>query len=223
MNITDRKAGAAVLQSVLAALGASGRGQTTEAAQLRQAVGALSANAAEKVESFTFGADLRTCFARAVAAGATLSDMNLVRETAAGVIGQGAAVLAVTQTSIRFALIASCRILAATNFVSRQDIDDALTQIVPAFDAATEFAADRLDQVNFRALTALQAAVVRDLTQRARPLPRMVSYTLPRRLPVLALAQLFYGDGGRAGELVAENRGIVHPLFAPQSGRRLSA
>ncbi|WP_407529440.1 hypothetical protein [Methylobacterium oryzisoli] len=224
MTLTERRVAAADLRAILAALEAvAGAGRTLEAAELRRATGALAAEAEDRVEAFTFGASLAECFRLARAAGATLDAMDRVRASITPRISHGPASLAVLQTGIRLALITSARIVAATVFVSRQDVDAALARLVPAFDAATEFAADRLDQTNFRALTALQAALVRDLTQRARPLPRMVSYSLPRRRPALAIANLFYGDGSRVEELVAENRGMVHPLFAPASGRRLSA
>jgi prophage DNA circulation protein len=71
-------------------------------------------------------------------------------------------------------------------------------------------------------MLALHAAVTRDLTQRGRPLPRMVSYNTAASLPALALANRIYGDASRTDELIAENR-AVHPLFMPAAGRALTA
>jgi prophage DNA circulation protein len=90
-----------------------------------------------------------------------------------------------------------------------------------AFDISLDKAANDFDQVTVRALVSLRAAVMRDLTARARPLPKMVSFAFPRRQPALWIAQRLYGDGDRYAEVIAENA-AVHPLFMPAAGRALS-
>ncbi|GEP09805.1 hypothetical protein [Methylobacterium gnaphalii] len=223
MTYSQRRRAAAALQSVLEALIASGGDGAGQAgADLRRLCGALSGSAGDQVQAGTFGPPLRACFEAATAAGATLSGMDRVRAVAQSVTDSDLPVQRVAQTAARYALAQMARILAATTFTSRQDIDDALARVNVAFQLAEDFAAGRFDQRVWRSLTALHAAVVRDLTRRARPLPRMVTYAFGARLPLLALANRLYGDAGRSSELLAENRGVVHPLFMPADGRALS-
>jgi prophage DNA circulation protein len=68
----------------------------------------------------------------------------------------------------------------------------------------------------------LRSTVVRDLTQRARPLPAMVTFNLGPRLPALVIAQRLYADASREGELIQENA-VVHPLFMLGSGQALAS
>ena len=88
---------------------------------------------------------------------------------------------------------------------------------------AQDFAAAQFNNTVWRALLALHGAVVRDLGARARPLPRIVPYSVATRLPLLTLANRLFGDAGRSEELLAENRDTVHPLFMPADGRALSS
>lgn len=122
----------------------------------------------------------------------------------------------------RFALIGMARAFAATSFRSRDDVQIALGRANGAFAPAIEEAADEGDNVAYRDFVSLHAAVTRDLAQRGRPLPRMVDFRFPLRLPTLVLSQKLYGTGERADEIGAENK-VIHPLFAPAQGRALSA
>jgi prophage DNA circulation protein len=72
------------------------------------------------------------------------------------------------------------------------------------------------------ALITLHGAVANDLSTRALPLPAIVTYTFPQRMPALWIAQRLYQDATRTGDLIAENN-PVHPLFMPETGRALSA
>lgn len=63
-------------------------------------------------------------------------------------------------------------------------------------------------------LTALRAAVVRDLEQRGAQLPRLRSISFQQPLPALVVAQKLYGDASRADEVVSRNR-IEHPGRVP--------
>ncbi|OYZ03504.1 MAG: hypothetical protein B7Y42_00565 [Polaromonas sp. 28-63-22] len=65
-----------------------------------------------------------------------------------------------------------------------------------------------------RALSALRAAVVRDVTARAELLQQRASYTPQAVLPALVLAHRVYQDATRSDELVARNA-VVHPAFVP--------
>ena len=65
-----------------------------------------------------------------------------------------------------------------------------------------------------RALSALRAAVVRDVTVRAELLLQRATFTPRAVLPALLLAHRIYQDATRTDELVARN-GISHPAFVP--------
>jgi prophage DNA circulation protein len=122
---------------------------------------------------------------------------------------------------IEMTLAHAARVLANMRFVSRDQVDDIKKLVQVAFAPAEEQAADDMDQMTYRALIELHAAVIFFLTETARPLPRMLAWQFSQVLPTLTLAQRLYYDASRADELRAENR-IVHPAFAPRIGRALS-
>jgi len=224
MTFAQRRVAVAALKAVLDALLASGvDAASQDGAALRQLCGALSADAVGQVQAGTFGPPLGACFAAATAAGATFAGMDQVRQEAQAVTASDLPVQRVAQTAVRLALAEIARILATTTFTSRQDIDAALARVNAAFIPAEDFAAAQFNNVVWRALLASHGDVVRDLTARARPLPRIVTYSFGTRMPLLTLANRLFGDAGRADELLAENRDTVHPLFMPGSGRTLSA
>ncbi len=224
MTFAQRRVAVAALKAVLEALQASGvDAASQEGATLRQLCGALSEDAVGQVQGGTFGTPLRACFAAATAAGATFVGMDRVREAAQAVTVPDLPVQRVAQTAARFALVEMARIVAATTFTSRQDVEATLARVNAAFAPAQDFAAAQFNPVVWRALVASHADVVRDLNARARPLPRIVSYSFGTRMPLLTLANRLFGDAGRADELLAENRDTVHPLFMPPTGRTLSA
>lgn len=223
MTFAQRRVAVAALKAVLEALLASGvDAASQEGATLRQLCGALAADAVGQVQGGTFGTPLRTCFAAATAAGATFVGMDQVRQVAQGVTMPDLPVQRVAQIAVRLALSEMVNILAGTTFASRQDIDAALARVNLAFAPAEDFAAGRFNNTAWRALTAMHAACVRDLTARARPLPRIASYSFGTRMPLLTLANRLFGDAGRAEQLLAENRDVVHPLFMPDSGNAFS-
>lgn len=223
MTFSQRRRAVAALKEVLDALLAAGAPGTDQAgADLRRLCGALSADATGVVQAEAFAAPLRGCFAAATAAGATLDGMDRVRAVGQAVTDIDLPVQWIAQTAVRFALAEMVQILAATTFTSRQDVDAAQARVNAAFVPAEDFAAARFDNEVWRALTGAHAAVTRDLTARARPLPRIVPYAFGTRMPLLALANRLYGDAGRSGQLLGENRDTVHPLFMPAAGRALS-
>jgi prophage DNA circulation protein len=118
-------------------------------------------------------------------------------------------------------LVEQARILAATNFTSRQDVDRYFNAMHASFEQAETVAANNLDNVAYRALVKLHAAVTNDLANRSRPLPKMVTYTTATSKPALYLAQFLYQDPSRYQELIDENKPI-RPLFMPRVGQALS-
>lgn len=190
-------------------------------ADLRRAVGKLSADAESEIRDATFATSLAECFRLAREAGATFDAIDLIRQEAIGADPVSPAAVVVATAIVQQALVTLGAIVADTVFVSRQEVEQARSRISLAFDVAEEDAADERDPAAYQALVSLHAATVRDLTARARPLPRMIAYAFPTSMPVLWTANRLYGDGARYLELVAENA-MVHPLFAPAAGRALA-
>jgi prophage DNA circulation protein len=191
-------------------------------ADLRRACGDLVANAETYVRGAALSVPLLACFTQATAAGADLAGYDRVRAALLAEAPQGLAAIAVVQAALRFSLAQTARVAAALAFTSQQDVASVMTRLNAAFDGAETSAADEKDAANYRALIALHAAIVRHLADTERPLPRMVAYSFPTRLPALAMAQVIYADASRSDELVGENK-IVHPAFCPSSGQALSA
>lgn len=200
-------------------------GRTGESgAQLRFQCGQLVTNGGGYLHAggLTFWQALSNCFEAAPAAGATFAAMENVRAVAEAIIPIAPATIAVKNFSIRMALAEQARIIAATNYASREDVDRCYDQINASFDRAETVAADNLDNVAYSALLSIHAAVSNDLANRSRPLPRMTTYNFATRMPSLWMAQRLYYDPARGAELIAENKPI-HPLFMPSTGAALSS
>jgi len=210
----------AVLDAILAFCGA--RDLVAAGADLDAAVGDLRANAPRLLRQAALFSPLAACFSLAQQTGLTVDAVERLRVTIAGLAASDARSVLIRARALAFCCIQEARITAATAFASRTEIDRVLALVAGAFDVSQNAAADAGDAASYRALVGLRALMVRDLTQRSRPLPRLVTYTFGRGRSSLTLAQRLYGDAGRADELVAENE-IVHPLFAPRAGRALSA
>lgn len=194
-----------------------------QGAQARYVCGQLSVNGRSELNAggSQFWIDLAACFEAAQQAGATFETMDKVRTNAEALIVATPAGIAVKNFSVRMALAEQARILAATNFTSRQAIDLYFDQINASFDRAELVAADAQDNVAYTLLINIHAAISNDLANRSRPLPRMVSYSFPTGMPSLTLAQRIYYDPSRNDELIAENKPI-HPLFMPPTVNALS-
>ena len=222
MTLDEISEAKTILATMLSALGNTLAGATgTPAADLLYGIGDLEANADTYLRAGAIGAPLLACFNDAVAAGATIASMELVRLAMEAEVPQSVSAVALTNSGIRMALAAEVQILAATTFASRQDIDAALDALVAAFDPAVEYAADSGESAVFQALIAAQAASVTDLNSRAQSLPALVTYSFGRVMTSLALAQRLYGDASRADELCALNK-VVDPTFMPATGVALS-
>jgi prophage DNA circulation protein len=136
---------------------------------------------------------------------------------------------ATKDAGITFLLTALVQITSATEFVSREDVNSYLTRMLNAFTPAIEILADRGDVQTYREVLSLQAATVHDLTERARPLPTIITYQTNSPYPALKFANWRYPDSTRSPfdtdqrvtELIYENK-IVHPAFMPTQGRLLT-
>jgi len=210
----------AILDAILAFSGADDLG--TVGADLEAAVGDLRASAPRLLRHGGLHAQLLTCFDLARQTGMTFDTVERLRKTVAS-LGPADARSIVLQTySVAFCCIQEAAVVADTAFTSRDEVDRVTGLLAAAFSASQDAMATNGDAATYRALVSLRAAAVRDLTDRARPLPQLVTYVEAVSFSSLVLAQRRYGDASRADEIVAENE-VVHPLFMPLTGRVLSA
>ncbi len=223
MTIDDINEALAILKGMMTALqGSVPSAIGRPGATFRYACGDLLALASGYLQTAALGTPLLNCFTLAIAAGAKMLGMEAVRQAILAESPTGQAGIMVTTAGIRFALIAETRILAATTFISSNDVFSALAMISAAFDDAEAYSADNHDPATYQALIGLGAAITRDLTTRAAPLPRLTTYAFPRGTTSHVQAYRLYGDAGRADELRAENH-VIHPAFMPASGRALAS
>ena len=109
----------------------------------------------------------------------------------------------------RAATLTAARLVAETDWVSRQDAEAAGNDTLALIDAQMTTAEPISDAV-YTALVTLRAAVSEDLRTRAVALPGMTSYTPQRTLPALVVAHRLYGDATRADEIAVRNN-VPHP------------
>lgn len=204
-------------------------------AELQFMCGELIANAAtEFAASFptalsttpapagTFWGDFTACFDQAQFAGTTFVQFETIRILAEAATPVSAAAISVRNFSVRMALVEEARILAATTFASRNQINRYVDLVRENFEAAILVAAGNMDNVAYQALLSLQNAVVNDLSTRALQLPRLINYSTPRRTGALYLSQRIYQDPTRVLEILNEND-VIAPNFCPQQLQVLSS
>ncbi|UXF57498.1 DNA circularization N-terminal domain-containing protein [Chromohalobacter phage YPCBV-1] len=109
----------------------------------------------------------------------------------------------------RAATLAAARLVAETDWVSRQDAEAAGADALALIDHEMATSEPINDQV-YADLVALRAAVSEDLRTRAVALPGMTTYTPQRTLPALVVAHRLYGDATRADEITVRNN-VAHP------------
>ncbi len=153
-----------------------------------------------------------------------LAGLVITGAAGAGTVGQALA-------RGRDAMASLCRRAALTQLAratavyapGNADEAEALRDAVCAALQAEEIAAaDGGEAAVHAAFRKLRLAVARDLTARGADLSRLRTIATPAPLPALAAAQLAYGDGARADDLLAASA-APHPLFLPTSYRAPSA
>jgi hypothetical protein len=213
--------GAAVIDHMLTALMDGMPSSGRPGAELRRLVGALKVDTAASINNATVGTELQACFDAALAAGATLVNMDNVRiamlkETPQYYIGA-----AMACAGIIFSLVEQTRMITGMTFVSRSDVESMLTKMRDIFDDVKLAMSNMITGTNYEYLVALSAALIQHLAATERMLPRVVAYQMPTNLPALTVANLLYGDGSRFDELIAENK-TVHPAFMQRELMALS-
>jgi prophage DNA circulation protein len=184
-------------------------------------IGWTSANAKPLIFYDQIWMPLDQCYDLVRQAGATLRGMEVVRVLldAEQPFSLGATLF--RDLGIQLALAQEGKIISAMTFQSRQDVDDLLLAILAPFKKAEETAADSMDNMTYRNLVSLRAAIVNHLVSTARPLPSMLDYWFGKPLPSLVISQKLYGDARRYDEIRVENK-VVHPAFCPPQGKALS-
>jgi prophage DNA circulation protein len=187
----------------------------------RQACGDLLADAEALIEVGQIAAPLANVFNLARAAGATFNQIDAVRTHTEALRVRYFPAFSVGTTCIRLALIQMARILAATEFTSRPEVDTYIDRMNAAFDKAETNAGNLKDQASYRSLISLHAAVTYDLTTRERTLPTIIVYNFAVPRPALWICNRLYGGEERAVEIIGENM-PVHPAFMQMPVRALS-
>jgi prophage DNA circulation protein len=217
----DALEAAPIVTSTLEALlyGVPSRGR--EGSDLRSAINNVRANVITLLQTDTIGQPLLDCFEAARIAGASFVQIESVLKVAAASDPQLVGAIMMRGALIQFCLSTQARIIASTDFVSREDVEKTRTSINTSFNSIEEDIADRMDAMTFRAIVELHAAISYCLVETARPLPRVLKYKFNQALSTLSIAQRLYYDASRADELRKENK-IIHPAFAPRAGIALS-
>ena len=222
MKKTEAIEAAAIMQRTLARLLGVAPTVGRVGSNLRTACGVLSANAAALIQSDSAGPPLAACFDLAWQTGVTQPQLSVVLdETAAETTLTSGATL-IKWSIIGMILATEGRAIAAMTFSSREDVDALKLQMNLVFNIVEEATADEMDQMTYRAMMTLHAAIIAFLVDTARPLPRLLNYAFASTMPTLVLAYRLYADASRADELLDENK-VVHPAFPPPTGIALSS
>jgi hypothetical protein len=190
------------------------------ASALRRCVGMMIADY-NMIYPATFASAFAIILDLARNGNATLVTMDRVRKAALAETpvypGGTSTVLAI----VRLTLSCEARIISTMTFVSRDQVEAVATSINDAFSQAEEVASDDLDAGTYMAILALHGTVVKQLADRGRQLPRVISYSYSMVMPALRMAQLAYANPSRYQELINENS-VVHPAFMPRVGQMLA-
>jgi prophage DNA circulation protein len=188
---------------------------------LRRACGDVKANANVYIITNVIGSRLSNCFSQARTTGATMDQFNRIQQAVDAETVTSLVATLIKQACVAFSLQQMSNVLASTIFTSREDVERVRDEFNAAFDPAEEIAADEMAQTVYFALVSLHAAVTFHLYETARPLPQMLNYQFSAIRPTLVHSYRLYADASRADQLREENK-VVHPAFAPRSGRAVS-
>jgi hypothetical protein len=222
MQKIDAEEAAPIMQRSLAALLAFMPSQGRAGSDVRTACGALSVNAELLIQNDQAGPPLANCFDLAFKAGISQPQLAAVRLQVFNETPKTVGGIMITNSIIELCLSTEGRVIAGISFTSREDVDLLKDQMNAVFANVEESTADEMDQMTYRVMVELHAAIIHHLVVTARPLPRVLQYVFAFPMPTLVLAQRLYADGSRGDEIRQENK-IVHPAFAPASGIALSA
>ena len=222
MEKADAQEATPILQAAMTALLAAAPTRGRPGSDLRSACGDIKANAMVLLVNDKAGPPLAECFGLAIKAGITQKQLSYVRSTTSKAAPVTVGGILIKHSIIHMGLAAEGRAIADMRFRTRQEVDQLKLSMNEVFKAAEEIAADEMDQMTYRALVNLHAAITFHLIETARPLPRMLKFRFAAPMPTLAMAHRLYYDASRADELRVENE-VVHPAFMLRTGQALSA
>jgi hypothetical protein len=188
---------------------------------LRTACGLLRANAAQLIYVDQLGPPLSNCFELARTNGITAPQLEWVRKETEHFSPVTIGATMIKQSIMRLCLVTEGLVIADMTFISRTDVEAVEKIVNLIFEDAEEVAADEMDQMSYRGLVELHAAIIAFLVETARPLPSMLNFSFATAMPTLTMANRLYYDASRADEMRDENH-VVHPVFMRGTGRALS-
>jgi hypothetical protein len=191
-------------------------------ADLRKQVGKLRTNFGDMLVAGTFADELLAAFTAAGNADVSIADFGHIRKELIAEVTDSEISIAIIDAGIQYCLAAESRAVVKMEFRSRDDVDIMIKRMKQAFDEARDKVADAIDSSTYQALTFLAGAMMNHLANVARPLPRMMRFSMRKNYPSLALSHRIYYVATRAEELVAENK-IIHPAFCLRDIRGLSS
>jgi len=193
-----------------------------EIIRFRSQIGFVRANYDPLIRTKTFADELLECFTLAFDANVKLGSLDRVLQALFVETPDVGFQTALVQSAIVYCLSTESRIIAGIEFKSRDDVEAMMKKMKAVFDTARELAADQEDSACYQSLTFLAGALTQHLATTARPLARMVKFTLPTNMPSLVLSQRLYYEASRSEELVEENK-IIHPAFCLREIRGLAS
>lgn len=118
-------------------------------------------------------------------------------------------IVAANQLNGRLAATTAARVVAETDWLSRQDAEAAGQDALALIDHELQTAEPISDAV-YNSLVVLRAALSTDLRTRALAMPNLTEYTPQATLPAVVIAHRLYGDATRADEICVRNN-VRHP------------
>lgn len=116
---------------------------------------------------------------------------------------------ATNQLNGSLAATTAARVVAETDWLSRQDAERAGQDAMALIDHVLQTATLMSDDA-YNAMVALRAALSTDLRTRALAMPNLTQYTPQVTLPAVVIAHRLYGDATRADEVCVRNN-VRHP------------
>jgi hypothetical protein len=187
-----------------------------QGAVLRRQIGDLRADWLTLLQAGdnSFSVALLGCFTTARTSGGLLAGFTNLRLDLFAETNHGPIATLIVDVTIIFCLAAEGRIVGAMQFVSRDDVEAMIIKMRAAYEQAKLIIADTIDPQAYQDFLAMGAALIQHLSATARPLPRMIQFTVATPLPALTLSNLIYRTATRSDEIIDENK-IVHPAFCP--------
>ena len=226
MNKADAEEAEPIIQGILTDLlsfvptaGLSGSAARTQ-------IGDTKANAMEWIRADLIGIPLDLCFQLSRdAVESPLAEAAVqfeqVRRNAQAQTAVTVGGIFARDYAILLCLAAEAQLLSEMPFTSREQVEGIRKAVQPAFGYSEEATADSMDQMGYRAVVSLHAAVTNHFVVTALPLPRVLNYRFAHPFPSLVMAMKLYQDPSRADEIRDGNK-VVHPAFMPVLGAALS-